>query len=157
MSVCLLINIIAVVILFLILVIVLNCAHGHSDFSMEERIMNPLARFSGFVNNLPYDSTDMLNVDRRNPMNKKKFNDDFIYNGGYLEQNLQLEQFANDEYHNYDPLDNGGVDFNTIDSHMKFAEKLSKEHNKSREANFEFQETPYVKTIATAMFRPNLA
>ena len=101
-----------------------------------------------------YNDINFLNY---NLFNQLKFNDDFIYNGGYLEQNLQLEHFDNSDYYNYDPVDNGGVDFNTIDSHMKFAEKLSKDHNKSREANFEFQETPYVKTDARSLWRPNLA
>jgi hypothetical protein len=155
MSGCLVILLVSVILMMWTCSIALNKL---SPFSLQERIMNPLARFSGFVNNLPYDSADNLNLERRDaPVDKKKFNDDFIYNGGYLEQNLQLEHFDNSDYYNYDPVDNGGVDFNTIDSHMKFAEKLSKDHNKNREANLEFQETPYVKTIATALFRPNLA
>jgi len=153
MSGCLIILLITIV---LILVNTLVTTLRHSDFSNEERSLDPQARFSGFVNNLPYDSVDSLDTERRAPMDKKKFNDDYIYNGGFLAQNLQLEHFDNGDYHNYDPVDNGGVDFNTIDSHMKFATKLSKDHNKSREANLEFQETPYIKTDMRAAFRPSL-
>ena len=148
--------ILLITIILLVVHLYLITYNKHSDFSLEERIMNPTARFSGFVNNLPYDSTDNLDVERRKPMDKKNFNDDYIYNGGYLEQNLQLEHFSNNDYYNYDPVDNGGVDFNTIDSHMKFAEKLSKDHNSSREINYEFQEVPDLKRDMRALFRPSL-
>ena len=143
-----------IVVLLLVHLLMMTC--NHSDFSMQERGMDPVARFSGFVNDFAYDSMDALNNRFAEPINKKKVNDDYIYNGGFLDQNLAMEHFDSSDYYSYDPMDNGGVDFNTIDSHMQFAKKLSKEHNKFREANHEFEETPYIKQDARAMFRPNL-
>lgn len=153
MTWCLIVLLIAVVLL-LVNLVMLN--YNHSNFSMLERINDPLARFSGFTKDFPYDNMDSLNNRFSLPLDKKKVNDDFIYNGGYLEQNLQMEHFDSSDYNNYDPMDNGGVDLNTIDSHMQFADKLSKEHNKLREVNHEFQETPYIKYDARASYRPKL-
>ena len=153
MSWCLISILIAVV---LLLVNILMLTLNQSNFSMEERAMHPLTRFSGFTKDFPSDNLDSLGSRFAEGVDKAKVKDEFIYNGGYLEQNLQMEHFDSSDYYNYDPVDNGGVDFNTIDSHMKFAEKVSKEHNKSREANHEFQETPYVKQDLRASWRPNL-
>jgi hypothetical protein len=152
---CVILLLMAVALLIInIVLLVLN--YNNSNFTMEERIMNPLTRFSGFTKDFPSDNLDSLGTRYAEDIDVKNVKDEFIYNGGYLEQNLQMEHFDSSDYYNYDPVDNGGVDYNTIDSHMKFADKVSKEHNKNRESNHEFQETPYVKQDLRASYRPSL-
>jgi hypothetical protein len=120
---------------------------------VTKQIPTGMSSFTGNFNNYGSFQNPSLNTER---MKNKIKKENYINKGGYISENLELEKFTPADYSNYDPIDNGGVDLLTLDSHRNFAAQVVAKHNLVRESDVEFEETPYIVVNANALWRPQI-